>query len=178
MNRKKLNDKIKREKKLRNEMYVSDEAKEVKRFAFILIGVIVVVLIVYGLTIVFKKNDNIVNDDIQEGTINYNVVSVGTMLNKADSEYYVILFDNENPNATYYNTLASLYSKKENALKVYTCDLGNKLNKDYVAEYASNPKATSVEDFAFGEVTLVRVKNGRIIKYVETVDTIKKELGL
>lgn len=180
MNKKKLNDKIKRDRKLRNEAYASDDAKEIRRFAFILIGLIVIILIVYGVTAFFKKDNSIGDKTVTAGSINYDVVTVGTMLNKKDSEYYVLLYDDENNNASYYNTLSSMYSNKEKAKKVYHCNLGNALNSKYYVgkNGTSNPKATSVNDFQFGEVTLLKINNGKVTKYLETVDTIKTELGL
>lgn len=179
----KLNDNLEKNNKkgkLKQEKYVSEESQEIRRFVFILLGVIVTILIVYGITLIAKKDSTTTEDNVTEGAINYNIVSVGTMLSKSDDEYYVMVYDTEKPNAAYYATLAGMYSSKNEGLKLYYCDLGNKLNSEFAVKEgeSSNPKATGVDDFAFGEITLVRVKNGKVTKYLEDVDTIKTELGL
>lgn len=52
----KLNDKVntKNKKGINIDKYETDEAKEVKRFVFILLGIIIVVLACYGITKVVK----------------------------------------------------------------------------------------------------------------------------
>lgn len=168
----KLNDK--------NDKYVSDEAREVKRFILILLSIIIAVLIVYGLTIVFKKdNKDVDNDTPTAGAINYDLVSVGTLLNRKNKEYYVIVYSGSNSEAVLYSTIVNNYLSKEKSLEVFFCDLDNKFNKDYYVgeNKKSNPKAQKTEEFAFGDLTLLKIKNGRVVKYIEDIDTIKKEFG-
>ena len=179
----KLNDKVKTKniKKVDIDKYTSEESKEVKRFIIILLSIIVLVLAVYGITrIVNKDKDN--NDDrtVTAGSIDYDKVSVGTLFNRADSEYYVIVYDGEAPNAIYYSALMNKYMDKEKSNKVYFCDLSNELNKKYYVgeDKDSNPNATTSSELAFKNLTLIKIKNGKIVKYLETLDTIKTELGI
>ena len=179
----KLNDKVKTKniKKVDIDKYTSEESKEVKRFIIILLSIIVLVLAVYGITrLVNKDKDN--NDDrtITAGSIDYDKVSVGTLFNRADSEYYVIVYDGEAPNAIYYSALMNKYMDKEKSNKVYYCDLSNELNKKYYVgeDKDSNPNATTSSELAFKDLTLIKIKNGKIVKYLETLDTIKTELGI
>lgn len=179
----KLNDKVKTKniKKVDIDKYTSEESKEVKRFIIILLSIIVLVLAVYGITrLVNKDKDN--NDDrtVTAGSIDYDKVSVGTLFNRADSEYYVIVYDGEAPNAIYYSALMNKYMDKEKSNKVYFCDLSNELNKKYYVgeDKDSNPNATTSSELAFKDLTLIKIKNGKIVKYLETLDTIKTELGI
>lgn len=179
----KLNDKVKTEniKKVDIDKYTSEESKEVKKFIIILLSIIVLVLAVYGITrLVNKDKDN--NDDrtVTAGSIDYDKVSVGTLFNRADSEYYVIVYDGEAPNAIYYSALMNKYMDKEKSNKVYFCDLSNELNKKYYVgeDKDSNPNATTSSELAFKDLTLIKIKNGKIVKYLETLDTIKTELGI
>lgn len=179
----KLNDKVKTKniKKVDIDKYTSEESKEVKRFIIILLSIIVLVLAVYGITrLVNKDKDN--NDDrtVTAGSIDYDKVSVGTLFNRADSEYYVIVYDGEAPNAIYYSALMNKYMDKEKSNKVYFCDLSNELNKKYYVgeDKDSNPDATTSSELAFKDLTLIKIKNGKIVKYLETLDTIKTELGI
>lgn len=179
----KLNDKVKIKniKKVDIDKYTSEESKEVKRFIIILLSIIVLVLAVYGITrLINIDKDN--NDDrtVTAGSIDYDKVSVGTLFNRADNEYYVIVYDGEAPNAIYYSALMNKYMDKEKSNKVYFCDLSNELNKKYYVgeDKDSNPNATTSSELAFKDLTLIKIKNGIIVKYLETLDTIKTELGI
>ena len=179
----KLNDKVKTKniKKVDIDKYTSEESKEVKRFIIILLSIIVLVLAVYGITRLVNKDKNN-NDDrtVTAGSIDYDKVSVGTLFNRADSEYYVIVYDGEAPNAIYYSALMNKYMDKEKSNKVYFCDLSNELNKKYYVgeDKDSNSNATTSSELAFKDLTLIKIKNGKIVKYLETLDTIKTELGI
>lgn len=179
----KLNDKVnkKNKKGMNIDKYETDEAKEVKRFVIILFSIIIVVLGVYLVTRLVNKNKNTdKEEEITAGKIDYDKVSVGTMLGKSDSEYYVIIYDGTISEAVYYSALVTTYMNKEKSLPVYYCDLNNKFNKDYYAgkDKQSNPDAKTTAEFAFGDLTLIKVKNGKVDKYIESLDTIKDELGL
>lgn len=179
----KLNDKAKTKniKKVDIDKYTSEESKEVKRFIIILLSIIVLVLAVYGITrLVNKDKDNNNDRTVTAGSIDYDKVSVGTLFNRADSEYYVIVYDGEAPNAIYYSALMNKYMDKEKSNKVYFCDLSNELNKKYYVgeDKDSNPNATTSSELAFKDLTLIKIKNGKIVKYLETLDTIKTELGI
>ncbi len=180
----KLNDKVKikkDKKKLNIDKYETDESKEVKKFIIILLSIIVVVLAVYGITrLVNKDKDDDTAREVTAGEIDYDIVSVGTLFNRADSEYYVIAYDGEDANAIYYSALMNKYMDKEKSIKVYFCDLSNELNKKYYVgeEKSSNPKATKTSELAFKDLTLIKIKNGKIVKYLESLDTIKTELGI
>lgn len=180
----KLNDKVKMKKKngsINIDKYETDEVKEVKRFIIILFSIIIIALIVYGVTkLVNKNNDTDVNDYYTAGEIDYDIVTVGTLFNRSESEYYVIAYDGEGNNAIYYSALINKYMAMEKSLKVYFCDLSNILNKGhYVGENGtSNKNATKSSELAFKNLTLIKIKNGKIVKYVETLDTIKTELGI
>ena len=171
----KLNDKV--NKKL--DKYVSEEGKELKRFIIILFSIIVLVLIVYGITR-FVKKDEQTKDEVTAGVIDYDKVSIGTMLNRNSSEYYVILYDGKNENAILYSAIINKYIAKSDSKKIYYCDLDNKLNSAYKAKNKDNVNkdAKSIDELALGDLTLIKVKNGKIDKYIEDIDTIKSELGL
>ena len=174
----KLNDKV-NNKKVKKDKFVSEETNEVKRFIFILISIIVVIVAVYGISKLLIKSEEVESDEPTPGVVDYDLVTVGTMLGVKDKEYYVAIYDAENPQAVLFSTIINGYLSKETALNVYFCDLGNKLNERFISKDGkTNPKAKKIEDLALGEVTLIKVKDGKIVKYVETLDTIKKELSL
>ena len=163
----------------KKEKYVSEESVEVKRFVFILLGIIVLVLAFYGITKLIDKKDNSIDITVTEGEINYDITSIGTMLNKNDDEYYVMIYNQESTDAVLYSSIINKYTSGENSLNVYFCDLGNKLNEQYHVKEGSktNTNASSIDELALGDLTLIRVKKGKIVKYIESLEAIKKELS-
>ncbi len=186
-NKTKLNDKVnvskdkKSKNKVKEEKFISDEFKEMRNFLIILFSIIIVVLIVYGVSKIFIEDDSASSssDDIQAGAIDYDIVSVGTMLNRNYSEYYVAIYDEDDANAVVYSTIVSNYLESEDAIKIFFCNLGNYLNSSYYAgeDGESNPDAQSVSEFSFGDLTLIKVQNGQITKYIEGLDEFKAELS-
>lgn len=182
-NKIKLNDKIekKNNKHLKQDKYVSDDAKEIRRFVIILFSVIVLVLIVYGISrVLIDEPDDTYIRNTTAGVIDYDMVSIGTMLNRNYDEYYVAIYDEEDPKAIYYSTIISLYADNDDAIKVYYCNLGNYLNQAYKASEGeqTNPDATSISELALGELTLIKVEDGEIAEYLEGLDAIREEFGV
>ena len=160
----------------------NEETKTMKQFLITLMIVIIGVVGIYLLTKYVVKKDNATNNSSNTEEKNYidpNTAIVGTMLNKSSDAYYVIIYDKTKDNATTYYSLVSTYKAKDKALKVYTVDLSNSLNKKYIAtDNKTNPKSTNLEDLKFGEVTLLKVKNNKITEAYETTDAIKKALDV
>ena len=145
----------------------------------IVIGILIG--IVYGVTEILKKDsDNETN--VTKGSINYDKLSVGTILNRPYEEYFVLLYDAEDKDAVVYSTILTKYMQKSTEkeyIKIYYCDLGNALNTKYYNvnnDDKSNKDAKEVDDFDFGSLTLLKIENGKITKYLEDLEEIKELL--
>lgn len=160
--------------------YQSEEQMEIRRFIAILVILIVSVLIVYFFTRIFVTKDliNKEEDKVTEGAINYNVATIGTMLNKPEEEYYVMIFNSKDVNASYYNSLSSRYSQNEKKLNIYMVDLNNELNKQFYDKDHSNLNAKDIKDFRVSDIALLKVKNGKVVKALESEEKIDSELAL
>lgn len=168
-------------KKNKTQKYVTEEQMEIKKFIFVLLGLLILLVGVYFFTRAFvtkdlHKSSNGV--EYTEGKVSYDTVIVGTMLNRSESEYYVYAFSNEDTKSIYYNTLVSQYSKEEKALQVYYLDIDNQLNKDYVDSSNPSKTFTTINELKLGNVTLIKVKNGKVTKYITNEEEIKKEFGI
>ena len=157
-----------------------EEKKAVKNFLIILAVVLVCGVAVYFLTRAFvskdlftKKDDD--EDKIQEVTTSYDTAIVGTMLNRPVKEYYVLVYDQVEDNG--YNNLGITYkTDHSDSLPLYYVDLSNPLNKEHVGE--KTDVSGSVKDMVFGELTLLRVKDGKITKTITDYDKVIKELDV
>ena len=159
------------------------ETKTVKQFVIILVILIILVGAIYLFTtkVVNKDSDN--NSSSSDNTnttyIDPTKAIVGTMLNKGTDEYYVLLYNSTDEEASDYSRLLTKYKSGKNIKETYTVDLNNPLNSKYVAtDDKTNPTASELSELRFGKVTLLKVKANKITNAYESVDAIKKELKI
>jgi len=156
---------------------VRSEAEElIRKFLLILTIIIVIIIGVYFGTKLLVNNPVNETETSETGEINYDIVTVGTMLNKSNDEYYVLAYNSQDVEAIYYSSLMTKYQAKEK-LNIYFLDLDNSLNEKYNANGGeTNPKAKTIEELKLGKITLINVKNGKINKYIEDIEQIKVAL--
>lgn len=161
---------------------IVEDDNEVKTFVIIVVVIAILIGIIYGLTEIFSKDKTDEDNLITTGVVNYDKVSVGTILNRPYDEYYVLVYNSDDKDAVLYSTLLTKYmqnSNSKNFIKAYFCDLTNSLNSKYYNinnDGKSNPKAKSIEEFNFGDLTLIKVKDGKISSYIEDYEKIKETL--
>ena len=167
---------IKREKKILESPKLDSE---IQSFIKIVIGVGVVVITVFGATLLMNKlgvfDEGYSKPERGEIILSYEDATIGTMFNRPGTEYYVI-FDEftENPNQ-YLSSILFRYSNEENKLPIYKVDMTNAFNAKYMGE-SGNPSAQRVEDVKINGVTLIKVVNGKNVKYIEGITNIENEL--
>lgn len=159
--------------------YQTDEQKEMIHFLIVLGVIIALVLGVYFISKIFVLDKNLFEVTYQDGTVNYERAIVGTMFNRPEKEYYVMIYDEKDNHGIYYSAISTKYSQSEKALKVYHIDLGSALNSSYyVSDENSNKNATKPSEVKLKDLTLVKIKNGKITKYLENISEIEKELAV
>lgn len=167
-------------KKIKLEKYHSEEQMEIIRFIRILVIVIVLIIGIYFFTRIFVTKDLLNNSkneaEITEGTVNYNITLIGSLLKKPESEYYVMIYDTENLRSIYYSGLMTNYAQNENALKVYFADLHKELNKKFYDPQNVKLEVSKISDLRVGDLTLIKVKNGKIEKVLNNEEEIATEL--
>ena len=164
-------------KKILKKANQSEEQLEIKKFILILLGVVIVVLGFYVFT---KKvvNKTATNTKKQEVVFDYNKTIMGSLLNRPYDEYYALIYNAESPKANYYYSMFSSYKAKEGSIKIYTIDLSDSMNSKFYSKNQSNPSAKDLTDLKVSDLTLIKVKDKKINKFVENEDSIKAELGL
>lgn len=165
------------QKRIKSVNFSSDDDNIIKKFIITVVIIVLLVGIVYGATELFKKKDN--NVDVTQGEVNYNIVTIGMLLNRPEKEYYVVIYDQNDSNAVMYSAMISNYANNNGKLKVYYCDLSNKLNSSYYNinnDNKSNPDAKKISELDLGDLTLIKVSNGKIVKYLENYEDIKSYL--
>lgn len=168
--------------KLKEKEILNEEQNEIKTFITVLVSIIVIILAVFLFT-KYVINDGDVRLPLVEstvGTVNNNVVTVGTMLGKNDDHYYVIAFATEDKDSSIYEGIVSGYKNTiEETLNVYHLDLSNELNKDYLAteENPENTNAKKISKLAFGKITLLEIVDNKISSYITDLEEIREILA-
>ncbi len=154
---------------------VNADTGEVRKFFIILTGVALVAVLLYFLSSKVLIKDGVDKDDTstKEVTFNYNTIDVGTVFNRPYKEYYVYAFDTDSLKASYYSSLMSAVDTEKN--KVYLLDLSTDLNKKYVGE-KSNKDAKAADELSLTDPTLIKIVDGKISKYLDSLEEIEKEL--
>lgn len=111
---------------------------------------------------------------VEAEEISYDTALIGTMLNRPEKIYYVALdnYGNEKEDM-YFKYIVNNYAGDT---PIYKVDMSIGANSKYVSE-TGNPNAKTIEDLAIKVPTLLKVKNGKIISYMEDMNKIKIELG-
>lgn len=169
----------KKMKKIKKQMNRTEEQNEMIKFVTILIIVVAIVVSVYFITRIFVTKDLFdKNEETKEVSFDYNTTILGALLNRPYDAYYVMVFNSKDLQANYYMNIVSRYQNEEKALKIYIADLNDSMNASFYSKDSTNPDATKVSDLKVGDLTLIKVENQKIVKYIESIENIKKELGL
>lgn len=151
---------------------INEDTDQIKKFIFILIGVAIVAVLLYFISSRYVIKDGVDSDEtLASETISYDKVDVGNVFNRPYDEYYVMAYDPDSLKASYYAALLNNFTDD----KIYFLDLSIEINKKYVGE-TSNKKATVPSELSLTEPTLIKIKDGKIAKYLDTLDDIEKEL--
>lgn len=160
--------------------YQTEEQKEIIHFLIVLVVILIIVMCVYIFSKKFVLDDSLFEINYETGVLKDERAIVGTIFNRPEKEYYVIAYDETKGNAVYYSALTTNYAKNEKSLKVYHIDLSNELNSSYYvgSEGKSNKNASKVSEIKLKDLTLLKIKNGKIEKYFENITEIEKELAV
>lgn len=169
--------KVKPMKRERNKNKVeSSEQDKIKSSLFTLIGVLVFIGIVYGLVLLMEKG-GLFEEGYTKPTkdaveISSEYIFAGSTFTRDMNEYYVLFDDFSGlKNDSYINYLLG-----KSDIKVYKVDMSKPENKGYSSD-SSNPKARKASDLKINDITLIRIKNGKIVNYVESSTKIEEYLS-
>lgn len=165
---------VKNDNKLRQKKVVNEDMTNVKNLIILLIIVIAVCVGLYFLT------ENMINKDAksknvkEEVKINYDIATIGTMFNRIEDEYYVILYSSEDNGKELDNVLTT-YRSSDNYIKTYYIDLDKKINDSAVGDKVVKKPSNSNEVKVNGP-TLYKIKNGSVTNCYSGVDSIIEKL--
>ena len=153
--------------------YKTEESKEIMKFFIVLLVVIAIILVGFWITkLANKKNSQDIT--YASGNIATDKVIVGTMLSRG-GEYYVLCYDTSKNDANIYVTYGENYKNKK-ALDLYYLDLSSEFNRKYYVDEESNKEAKKIDELKISNGTLIRIKDGKIVEYIEGIQDISAKL--
>ena len=169
-------------KEKRKISYKTEEQKEVTKLVIIVLIISLAVVGVYFLTRWLVTKDLGKKTEEQEivipGEIQYTRITVGTILARGDKEYYVAVYDMNGDYSRQMSKYVQDYSEKKKALPVFIVDLSDYFNEGFYDPEKINVNTDKVEDLRFGDVTLLKIEKGKIVKAVTDLTKIKEALGV
>ena len=136
-----------------------------------LLSIIVIITIILGIfyfittLVVHPVEENEVNNAITE--IDSTKITLNNLLNRKESEYYVLATkESNNTQVNYimlYNNYINEYTKDEKSLPFYNVDLNDALNKNYISEKLNI--SNEITEIILNDEVLFKVKDGKIEKY-------------
>lgn len=152
---------------------------ELISFIKILIVLVVVIGGIYGLIVLLKAKgillEGYTKPEVKTAEISYEYTLAGTAFSKSDSEYYVVFDEFSGEKDEYLYGILYTYSQEEKKLPIYKVDMYDGMNASIKSE-KSNKNANSSKDLKINGSTLIKIKNGKNILYIEGAENIEKEL--
>ncbi len=146
---------------------------ELKKVIKILIVMAVTLGVFYLLTMgILSKKDPIITTP--NPSIQYNKLLVGESFTQKEKDYLVLYYDSTKDNMDTVHNLISNYNDKKEKLYLYTVDMSEAFNKEYISN-ESNKSATKAEELKIAGLTLIHFKDNKIVEYVtDNIDSYLK----
>lgn len=132
----------------------NNELKNLLKITLIICGVL---LVFYFITVLVQKDNDTNNDSDTTAVIQYSKILVGEILNRSESEYYVLVEKEDDS----YIDLYKQYFTSVDGVKYYTVDLSEVFNQKNVGE-ETLVEGNEVGNYKFAGTTLIKVTNGTL----------------
>lgn len=165
---------VKGKNKIKETKIVNEDVTQIRNLIITLIIVVAVCTGLYFLTDAMINKENNKEEETQEVEFDYNIASVGTMFNRPESEYFVLIYSTENDGSNYDSILNS-YRSSDNYVKTYFVDLDKKINSHILTDKL-NKKPTNSKEVSVKGATLYKIKDGKVTNCYSTLETITDAL--
>lgn len=165
---------VKNSKKLKQTNFVNEDVVQIRNLIIIFAIVVLVCIGLYFLTDTMIKRENNSNTTTQEVEIDHEIATVGTMFNRVEEEYFVLIYSSENDSKL--DNILTKYRSSEEYIKTYFVDLDKKINKTALGDKLVKEPKNSKEVKVTG-ATLYRIKNGNVINCYNGIEEITNVLS-
>lgn len=166
--------KIKQNKRIKQGKRVSEDESQIRTLIILFVIVVLICVGIYFLTDTMIKRESSSKNTLQDVEINYDIATVGTMFNRIEDEYYVLLYSNEEE-GTKLNSKLNAYRSSDDYIKTYYIDLDKKINNGVLGDKLEKKPKNSNEVKVKG-ATLYKMSAGKVVECISGVDNIIKVL--
>lgn len=165
---------VKNSKKLKQAKFENEDIAQIRNLIIIFVIVVLVCVGIYFLTDTMIKRENNSNTTTQEVEIDYDIATIGTMFNRIEEEYYVLIYSSENDSKL--DTVLNKYRSSDDYIKTYFIDLDKKVNSSILGDKLVKEPKNSKEVKVKG-ATLYKIKNGSVVKCYDGIEKITNVLS-
>lgn len=176
MKKKEMKKRLEKEKRSMRE-FDSNSNINLKTVLILTFSVIGFVLLMFAFTKIktgewnlFTKNNNV----LYKAEIQSTKILCGSILNRKDTEYYVLAYEMAEDNAVLYNSILEKYNNSQNKFPIYTLDLSNSRNNICLGDTLNI--TNDITKLKLTVPTLLKVSNKQIVSSKVSYDDIKNEL--
>lgn len=167
---------VKDTRKLKQTKVVNEDMEQVKKLIILLVIVTLLCVGMYFLAEkLLEKKSTTKTETNTEIKFNYDIATIGTMFNRPEEEYYVIMYSSKDEGTTY-DSLLNIYRSSDDYVKTYYIDLDLKMNNSALKEEL-NKKPKNSSEVSVKGATLYKIKNGKVTNCYDTLETIKEIIG-
>lgn len=160
---------MKKKEKIIDRQFKGSSNPEISTAIKITIGVIIFLGLVYLIGSIATGKIKLKKEKDPEVKIQYSEILAEQTFKQSNSEYYVLFYDYEDNGASYINAITEGLSET-----VYKVDLNKKFNSTYTTKEVTNRSPKNASELKVSNPTLIKIKNGKVIKFALGKDEIKK----
>lgn len=157
--------------KIKTKRIINEDMTNIRNMFILLVIVVIVVIGLYYLTEHLVNTDK-VSEEKTEAVIDYDIASIGTMFNRIEDEYYVLIYSKESNGKDLDDVLLN-YRSSDGYIKTYFIDLDKKINESAKGEETVK-KPTNSNEVKVNGATMYRIKNSVVVNCYCGVEEIKK----
>lgn len=166
---------VKNSKKLKQTKFENEDVTQIRNLIIIFVIVVLICVGVYFLTDNMIKRETNANNNTQEVEIDYDIATIGTMFNRIEEEYYVLIYSSKEDGSTLDNILTKFRSS-DDYVKTYFIDLDKKVNSSAIGDKLVKSPKNSTEVKVTG-ATLYKIENGSVTNCYSDIEEITNVLS-
>lgn len=157
----------KERRQTRNQVVVDEELK-IDSFFKIVVVLLIILVIFAGITMWATRDKS----EKEKTVIQYTKIVAGSILNRSEEDYYVLVEAKDDENTATYESLINKYVAKADSKRVYIVDLADPFNSNYIGE-ENVLSFENITDARFKESVLLHIVNNKISssKFGESIKT-------
>lgn len=177
MKKKEYKKKLEKEKISMREFESNNINGNVKKIIYITLGVLLFLFIMFAFTKIKTGEWNFFtskNQKFYTASMQTTKILCGSILNRDDSEYFVLAYNFKDEDAVIYDSILTKYQSSQKIIPYYTLDLSNDRNNICLSNKLNI--SNNINELKLTSPVLIKVKDKKVASYYTNISDIKTEL--